>query len=331
MNKTIFKTYNNNFKNNNYKNNNYKNNNYNHVIKNLQDYMLTNKNISNLLDIKVSVSNNNTNNKVNSDIKQIDKIQINNNDFSIESTLKKLMCPMKISVNIDKNDNDVSIKDKHIQSSVTTIIEKKINSNNVFFPKQKDTLFWCFYIMKNDFESYEMLNKINIVIEKKEKISFVEKIRENKKTIKGFKLAPIVNMENSLVNESTIDINTFWALCIIEKLHVIYIHKKTYLEFKLESDDNNDDENYENIHVLTRFDNPLKYGYQRNMTKEKINEIRNTLVKLDNLNKPIKAFSSYKTKDLLDLCTKLGLEVNDPTTNKKKTNKELYESIVQYF
>jgi hypothetical protein len=294
--------------------------------------MLTNKNISNFLEIKVSVSNNNSNsnsNKVNSDIKQINKIQINKNDFSIESTLKKLMCPMKISVNVDNNvEKEKEKEEKPIQS---TIIEKKVNASNIFFPKQKDSLFWCFYIMKNDFESYEMLNKINIVIEKKEKISFVEKIRENKKTIKTFKLAPIVNMENSLVNESCIDINTFWALCIIEKLHVIYIHKKTYLEFKLESDDNNDDDNYENIHVLTRFDNPLKYGYQRNMSKEKINEIRNTLVKLDNLNKPIKAFSSYKTNDLIDLCSKLGLEVNDPTTSKKKTNKELYESIVQYF
>ena len=47
----------------------------------------------------------------------------------------------------------------------------------------------------------------------------------------------------------------------------------------------------------------------------------------ESIQKPIKAESAYTVKDLLDICSKLGIELNNNETNKRKTKKELYESI----
>ena len=46
--------------------------------------------------------------------------------------------------------------------------------NIIFVPKEKDTLFWCFYIMKHGDVNYEMLENKNIIIEKKIKIEYVD-------------------------------------------------------------------------------------------------------------------------------------------------------------
>jgi hypothetical protein len=52
-----------------------------------------------------------------------------------------------------------------------TKIEIKTEPKREFaFPMQKDSLFWCFYIMKHGFESYETLDNINVVVEKNTKL-----------------------------------------------------------------------------------------------------------------------------------------------------------------
>ena len=54
-------------------------------------------------------------------------------------------------------------------------------------------------------------------------------------------------------------------------------------------------------------------------------EITQTLYKIDNLNKPLKAMSAYKVDELLDMCHKLGISMSD----KKETKQDLYQKIVQ--
>ena len=46
---------------------------------------------------------------------------------------------------------------------------------NIFIPREKDTLFWCFYIIKNGDIKYETLYNKNEVIEKQIKITYIEK------------------------------------------------------------------------------------------------------------------------------------------------------------
>jgi len=202
-----------------------------------------------------------------------------------------------------------------------------------FLPREKDKLFWCFFVMKNGFVEYEKLRLdidtnecINMVVEKKLKIDYVNKLRENKTIIKKYKIASLTDIENYLVNESVIDIKTFLILCILEELSVLYIKKKSYYDLNFVSSDVESSKQ----HVILCH-TPFKYTYEFEKNQMDIEKYKTDLYKLDNIDKPIKSFSSYKLGDLVEICNKLSIEIVNSSTQKKKTKQELYESILQYF
>ena len=55
------------------------------------------------------------------------------------------------------------------------------------------------------------------------------------------------------------------------------------------------------------------------------------MLKIDNIDKPIKSISAYKVQELIDFCIKLSIEYVNNETNKNKNKNELYESLIQYF
>jgi hypothetical protein len=190
----------------------------------------------------------------------------------------------------------------------------------LFVPREKDTLFWCFYIMKYGDVKYEMLEHKNILTEKQLKIEYVEKIRKEKQTVKTYKFATLTHIENNLANENQLDVKTFLTLCAVENLNVLFVKNKTYYELLM--NDNNE------LHCVQLLQN-YKYGYEVNPVGAE--QIKSTLYKLDNIDKPIKAMSGYKLSELVEVCNKLAVDVIDKETNKSKGKKELYEAIVQYF
>jgi hypothetical protein len=186
----------------------------------------------------------------------------------------------------------------------------------IFEPREKDSLFWCFYIMKNGQTAYEMLDHRNFIVEKKHKINYVEKIRNDKEQIKLHKFATLTHLESNLANDDRIDLPTFLSLCVIENLNVTIVKKRTYFELLM-----NDGVETHTIHCLDNH----KHGYNQTVPDKQ------TLLKIDNIVKPMKAISSYKVQDLLEFCEKLKIETINTDTNKTKSKNDLYESIVQYF
>lgn len=193
-----------------------------------------------------------------------------------------------------------------------------------FIPKEKDTLFWCYYILSNGETLYEMLNVRNILVEKQNKIQYVTKIRENKQIVKMYKFDTLTNIESNLANDNLINIKTVMSLCAIDKINVVFISKKTYFELLI----NDNDLIYVINETESKYDK--KYGFQI-INKTDLDLIRQTLYKIEVLDKPIKSLSSYKLQDLIDICNKLVIEIMNKETGKKKTKNELYESIIQYF
>ena len=194
------------------------------------------------------------------------------------------------------------------------------SQGDTFFPDVHDSLFWSFYIMKNGQEAYESLGKINIVIERKIKIEYIERFRESKQVLKSYKTAPLTHLENILLNEKQIDIKTLIALCVIEGISFMYIYKNTYFEMNIDADESTQ------IHAIVRMDMPTKYGYKIIQDSK---PIRESFYKIDNMNKPLKSMSAYKLDELVVFCNKLGMaSVND---GKKANKKCLYEILVQYF
>jgi len=194
-------------------------------------------------------------------------------------------------------------------------------------PREQDSLFWCYYIIKNGDVKYEMLQNRNILITKQLKIDLVSKIRENKPIIKTYKFDTITNLESNLANDNNISIKTFMTLCAIDNINIIFISKKTY--FKLLTNDSGI------TYIIREIDNSqLKYNKQYGYeiaTEELLNEIHSNLYEVDSLDKPIKGISAYKVSDLLNIANKLAIEVINKENGKNKTKNELYESIIQYF
>ena len=179
----------------------------------------------------------------------------------------------------------------------------------VFTPHQKDTLFWCFYKIIHD----ELPDNINIAMEKTLKIQYVEKMRKHKELIKKHKFASISHIENQLANENIIDITAFFVLSLIHKLNVVYVKNKTYFEL-IENEDS------ELPIYIIYFLEQSKYGYSTTRDKTTYN----LFYKIDNLNKPIKAISSYKVSELIEICNKLSIE-----TDELKNKKHYYEAIIK--
>ena len=205
------------------------------------------------------------------------------------------------------------------------ITEPQINKN-LFIPIEEDTLFWCFYILKNGDIKYETLYNKNNIIERQIKINYIDIIRKNKQIVKKYKLDTISNIESNLANDKFINIKTFLTLCAIENINILYINKKTYYEMIL----NDDDE----INILYSIDNKkkytIKYGFEKN-TNNKSNIIKSTLYKIENIDKPIKSISSYTVPCLIDLCKKLAIEITNKENGHYKSKKDLYESICLFF
>lgn len=239
------------------------------------------------------------------------------NDTNMTSFLKK-------KINILKNDK--------INDKINNKANDKANENNtkiqpsIFFPNQQDSLFWCFYIIKNGEFSYESLHNKNSLISKQMKINFIDIIRKNKDTVKMYKFDTLTNIESNLSNDQNLNAKSFLTLCAVENINVIYVSKKTY--FELLMNDSNIIYIVNEVESQSKYNN--KYGFEM-ATEELLNNIRTTKYKLDKIDKPIKSESSYKVQDLLDICSKLAIEINNTITSKKKTKKELYESIIQYF
>jgi hypothetical protein len=238
-----------------------------------------------------------------------DKLQ----DYMLdESNIKKAL-----EMKIGSTNRPGSLKDSNKVTYEKADLSKK---PSIFIPREKDTLFWCFYLMKHGDAKYEMLEHKNILTEKNIKIEYVEKIRKEKQTVKTYKFATLTHIENNLANENQLDVKTFLTLCAIENLNILFVKNKTYYELLM-----NDSNELHTVHLLQNY----KYGHEINPAGAE--QIKTTLYKLDNIDKPIKSMSGYKLSELVEICEKLAIDIVNKDTNKSKNKKELYEAIIQYF
>ena len=198
---------------------------------------------------------------------------------------------------------------------------KPTSENKVIYAREKDTLFWCFYIMKNGVDDYLFMPHRNMVIEKKLKIELIEKLRENKTFIKLNKLGPLTHIENFLLNETAIDMKTFNALCCFENLSCILSFPHFFCEVNI---DTNEDDPNTNIMMLIKNEESGKFGFKQNVKQEEVNLVRTTKYRIDNLAKPIKAMTAYKIEELINIAEKLNIEIPE-----KSRKKDIYELIVQ--
>ena len=204
--------------------------------------------------------------------------------------------------------------------------EKSTYKSDLFIPRENDSLFWCYYIISNGDNKYQMLNVKNSLIEKQLKIDYINKIRNNKQIIKSYKFDTIINIENNLANENLINIKTVMTLFVVDKINLIFVSKNTYFELLM----NDTEPVYIIREIQSQSKYKSKYGFEIS-NKCILDDIKSNFFQLDTLNKPIKAISAYKVDDLINIAKKLAIDIFNKETGKNMSKNQLYEEIIKYF
>jgi hypothetical protein len=275
----------------------------------LQDYMFTSNNINRFTKHIIIFNNENL-------IPKSSLKYIKNNE-----TINKKIYPLK---NVKEFKPIENIKEVKPIENVKKYDKKK---ETMYRPKQKDSLFWCFYILKYGFSNYEMeINNQYFVVEKKEKFKYIELLRKNKDLLKLHKIKPLTQLEDDLANKDKISPKTFFALCILENINVLLVDKRKVYELLI-----NDSPI---INIVHRNNETFYHSIELDVTEDICNKYRETYYKLNNFDTSLKGIGSYKLQELIDLCEKLNINIEEhknKTSKQKITKKDIYELLVMNY
>lgn len=222
----------------------------------------------------------------------------------------------------NNNSNNNNNNNKYNKNIIKSEIK---NKEPYYFIKQKDTLFWCFYILKNGYSSYEMdcYNKY-FTIEREVKYKYINFLREdkNKNLLKMFKIKPLIDLENDLANKDKITVKTFFALCLIEGINVMLIDGRKVYNLSCNDSDINI------IHYNKKSD---EYYIESEINNSNIDNYKLEYFVVPTFDYKLKSISSYKVDELVDLCKKLNIDLDNRNSTKKILKKDIYELVVQEF
>ena len=206
--------------------------------------------------------------------------------------------------------------------------DNHINSSYLFhITRDKDKLFWAFYIMLNGEDAYKYL-KTKFVTEKEIKISSVEKMRKLPNVFKQHKLNK-VRIENELSGDVPLTLEGFYGLCIIYDISAIFMKKNCYCELYGLGDSSvthivEEVEGGLGVHVFKTKAGSLDYA----------KEVRESKWQMENVLTPIKSISSYTHAELLEIYNKVTCIHKDTgfteSFKEKKTKQFLYDRICEF-
>ena len=206
----------------------------------------------------------------------------------------------------------------------------KINNHKNF----ADKLFWIFYKIINNLNDADLEHINSFKIMKEFKINSVEKLKNQKNILKDFKIQKGL-VEDDLTNNEKISFKTFHGLCVLYLVNVLLIRdNNTYCVLCT----NNDEKviNLQNYKLLKISNVKMSVGFNNfdielvnnSFTEEDLQQILKSYYAIENIEKPLKAFSNYKLDDLVNIAEKLSITLYDENAKKKK-KQELYENIIQ--
>ena len=235
------------------------------------------------------------------------------NKYNIVSELQNYMFSKVITPTTIVPTTTTTIVPTTIVPTTTTIVvpPKVITIKSLFFsPKgQPDTLFWCLYVMVNGVVSYEK-EPASFEKEKIEKIKYISILRNNKILLKQHNIRKFSEIESNLSLDKRINLNTFFALCALEKLNAVIIKNKIYEDIIPDPT--------LRVHILHCYNDRFKLEYE-------MMDASNLTYASTHFKMPLKSISGYKINDLRCICSKL--EIILPSSCKKK---EIYELLTEF-
>ena len=232
-------------------------------------------------------------------------IHSNNNNNNNNIFLTELENNMFTIKNISKIPEFIVNATDSRQSRQSNNRNNVINAaNNIFYPKQRDQLFWIFYTILHSVSEYEMTHNF-FTTEKEIKYKWIEDFRAKKEIFKPIKVSRNT-VEDELANKPKISLCSIKALCYLHDVNIFYIDNKKFYEMITNEN--------KPIYIIEKINH--KYGLKENVNMDNINYYREHYWKLENLDKPLKAISSYKVSDLTAICKRLNIICENMTKQK---------------
>lgn len=188
----------------------------------------------------------------------------------------------------------------YIEPKEPTDLKKPTEPKDETLLLTKNSYFWMYYVSK-----YGADAKMDLTNESKEKIEQIEEVRKNTHILKEIKYKR-VTFEEDLMYSKDISVSTLKVLCIMNKLSVLIIKNKCYYFFNYGT----------TTHLLEK--NKCTFNITR------VKEIESNYYLLDA--KPLKAISYYKLKELREIGTKFGIDIDVGV--KSRLKKEIYDDIL---
>ena len=232
-------------------------------------------------------------------------------------------------------ENVLSSDEPKIEETEEEKQESNTRKEELYQPKQQDTLFWCLYIMNYGYNDYLQIDHNYGVKELEEKQKISKFMKENVVRIKNtnYKLTNVAIQEvlsELLTSQKETSLLCLIVMIVYYNINILIINENTkcMLEFwcnkdRIPSTNSSSEESDALTYVLYKTDNG-KYKLQyENIGSFQINDLKEKYVVLESYNKYIKAISNYKVEELEDIAKKFG--VFDETKKYKKA--EIYELV----
>lgn len=207
-------------------------------------------------------------------------------------------------------------KEKPLRKEKPMFKEKPVPNEKSFRSLKKDPLFWCYYVFAHGLSAYETVGNKHFTVEKTEKFALVELVRSKKHVFDSMTNCAISwsSVEHDLTSNSCIDMSTFFAICIVKEIDVMYINfmNNAYYEVSFS--------NTLVTNLLYKSSESHRYECRTDATQDVVDEARTSFTRLCIVSKVINAPVAYTVKELLDMCAKMGIELHGKPTKLKMHN-----------
>ena len=229
--------------------------------------------------------------------------------------------------------NDVNVPmmfSQNTQNTQNNEIERKQKTrhqtpnNEYFYPREKDSLFWCYYINKTGIDTYLDNKRKNFTIEHDFKIKTIDKIANLKETLKINKIKRTV-VEDQLMTSQKIGMTTLKLFMMLDNTNTIVFKKNCYHQIIFDMDKT--EMRIDNYKVV--FCDDTNYYIKKQITDDELNMMISKRYKIENFDKPLKAVSSYKVDELHEICKQLNITTINPDSGKNKTKQAIYIEIME--
>lgn len=225
---------------------------------------------------------------------------------------------------VEKTNNGLKTCDKSLYDNVTDNKNVKEKNKPVYDIKETTvklhikSLLWIIYVMIHGEEEYKILEKKQYFNKEQDlRYSLIENIQKMSDKKKQYLKAHKIKLQtiiSDLGNNHQLTIDSFIGLCMILNINVCLVKNKIaqVLMNNVKSDD---------IWCI----DVNKQLLSSQLTNMKFCEKKYYLV--ENIIKPFKGISSYKIKELQDICLCLNIKTS-MSNGKKMTKKVLYQELL---